>query len=270
MTSNRSWIARIVACALIAAGAGMCAARAPGPIGGKPARLSCALIFRWRGTSRCSSSCNGCNRISSSVCRSRPPPSRSRSICFKSEEGYRSYLLSRYPQAPQRRALFVKSGGPGQVFAYLSPEFEIDLRHETTHALLHASLVGVPLWLDEGLAEYFEVASQDRQRNNPHLRTLKWNLWMGLAPRMSSLEDKHDLAEMGKREYMFAWAWVHYLLHGPVEARQELIDFLRQAQSGPPAESLSQRLERRLPNPEKRLAQHFVRPRQARTGVVSL
>jgi hypothetical protein len=179
---------------------------------------------------------------------------------FKSEEGYRAYLMSRYPQAPQRRALFIKSGGPGQVFAYLSPEFEIDLRHETTHALLHASLVGIPLWLDEGLAEYFEVAPRDRLRNNPHLRTLKWNLLMGLAPRMSSLEEKQDLAEMGKREYMFAWAWVHYLLHGPAEAQQELIDYLRQAQSGPPAEPLSRRVERRLPNSEKRLAQHFVRP----------
>jgi hypothetical protein len=63
---------------------------------------------------------------------------------------------------------------------------------------------------------------------------------------------------MGKREYLFAWAWVHYLLHGPVEARRELIAFLREAQAGPPAISLCQRLERRLPNLEKRLAQHFI------------
>jgi hypothetical protein len=177
---------------------------------------------------------------------------------FQTEAAYRAFVLSRYPQAPQRRALFIKSGGPGQVFAYRSPEFEVDLRHETTHALLHAALGGVPLWLDEGLAEYFEVASQDRLRNNPHLRVLKWNLWVGLAPRLSGLEEKRDLAEMGKREYLFAWAWVHYMLHGPLEARQALIAYLRDAQAGVPAESLSQRLERRLPNLEKRLAQHFM------------
>jgi hypothetical protein len=179
---------------------------------------------------------------------------------FQSEAAYRSYLLARYPQAPTRRALFIKSGGPGQVFAYRSEEFEIDVRHETTHALLHASLTGVPLWLDEGLAEYFEVAPQDRLRNNPHLRTLKWNLWMGLAPRLSGLEEKRDVAEMGKREYMFAWAWVHYLLHGPPEVQSELIEYLRLSQSGPPREPLSQRLRRCLPDPEKRLAQHFMRP----------
>lgn len=189
-----------------------------------------------------------------------PPSSEPIEIyLFQSETAYRDYLQARYPQAPQRRALFVKGSGPGQVFAYRSSEFEIDLRHETTHALLHASLVGVPLWLDEGLAEYFEVAAADRQLNNPHLRAIKWNLWTGWAPRLSGLEEKRDLSEMGKREYMFAWGWVHYMLHGPPEAKEELIQFLHESQSGLPAGSLSQRLGRRLPNLEKRLAQHFVR-----------
>ncbi len=189
-----------------------------------------------------------------------PPSSEPIEIyLFQTEAAYRAYVLARYPQAPQRRALFIKSGGPGQVFAYRSPEFEIDLRHETTHALLHASLVGVPLWLDEGLAEYFEVASQDRLRNNPHLRMLKWNLWVGLSPRLSGLEEKRDVAEMGKREYLFAWAWVHYMLHGPPEARAGADRLLAAgSQTGLPSESLSQRLARRLPNLEKRLAQHFM------------
>ncbi|GIT30210.1 MAG: hypothetical protein Ct9H300mP1_22560 [Planctomycetaceae bacterium] len=35
--------------------------------------------------------------------------------------------------------------------------FPEDLRHEFTHGVLHSSLKRVPLWLDEGLAEYFEV-----------------------------------------------------------------------------------------------------------------
>lgn len=178
---------------------------------------------------------------------------------FQSETAYRDYLQAHFPQAPSRRALFVKANGPGQVFAYRSDQFEIDLRHETTHALLHASLAAVPLWLDEGLAEYFEVAAADRLANNPHLRAIKWNLWTGWAPRLSGLEEKRDLAEMGKREYMFAWGWVHFMLHGPEEAQEELIQFLHELQQGLPAAPLSQRFARRLPNPEKRLAQHFMR-----------
>ncbi len=32
-----------------------------------------------------------------------------------------------------------------------------------------------------------------------------------------------DLNQMGRDAYRDAWAWVHYMLHGPREARDELI-----------------------------------------------
>ena len=51
----------------------------------------------------------------------------------------------------------MKGRGPGKVFAYKSKALPVDVRHEGTHGLLHAALPMVPLWLDEGLAEYFEV-----------------------------------------------------------------------------------------------------------------
>ena len=43
------------------------------------------------------------------------------------------------------------------VYTYSSPRLEEDLRHEATHALLRGSFGDLPLWLDEGLAEYFET-----------------------------------------------------------------------------------------------------------------
>ena len=39
----------------------------------------------------------------------------------------------------------------------MGDRLEEDLRHEATHALLHVAVGDLPLWLDEGLAEYFEV-----------------------------------------------------------------------------------------------------------------
>ena len=72
---------------------------------------------------------------------------------FRDERSYRRYLARHLPQVPYRRALYVNTGGAGMVFAYRSKEFAVDVRHECTHALLHASLPMVPLWLDEGLAE---------------------------------------------------------------------------------------------------------------------
>ena len=76
---------------------------------------------------------------------------------FQTEQAYRTFLQVRLPQVPYRRALFVKGRGPGKVFAYKSKALPVDVRHEGTHGLLHAALPMVPLWLDEGLAEYFEV-----------------------------------------------------------------------------------------------------------------
>ena len=50
-----------------------------------------------------------------------------------------------------------------------------DLRHELTHALLHGVLQDVPLWLDEGLAVYFELPPANEGVNPHHLEVLcRW------------------------------------------------------------------------------------------------
>jgi hypothetical protein len=73
---------------------------------------------------------------------------------FAEAEEHKRYLAEHFPQVPYRRALFIKSDGVLGVYAYRQAELDIDLRHECTHALLHSVLSDVPLWLDEGLAEY--------------------------------------------------------------------------------------------------------------------
>ncbi|MHB1036652.1 MAG: hypothetical protein ACYC35_18150 [Pirellulales bacterium] len=176
---------------------------------------------------------------------------------FGDKAGYRQYLQRQYPALPNRRALYVKNDEAGKVFAYRSDEFGVDLRHESTHALLHASLPVVPLWLDEGLAEYYEVPRSARAFDNPHLAALKWNLRLGMFPRLSALERKKDLPEMGATDYRYAWAWVHFMIEGPPAAHDELVRYLADIRSGAPPGLLSQRLERRLPGVERRLAEHF-------------
>ena len=115
----------------------------------------------------------------------------------------------------------------------------------------------VPLWLDEGLAEYFEVAAEQRAAGNPHHEALKWNLRLGRAPRLSRLESRHDLSEMTAGDYRDAWAWVHFMLHGPPEARDELVRFLADIRASAAPGQLSARLENRLPGVEGRLIEHF-------------
>jgi hypothetical protein len=70
---------------------------------------------------------------------------------------------------------------------------------------------------------------------------------------------------MDEANYRGAWAWVHFMLHGPPEAREELVAFLADIHARTPPGLLSRRLERRLPGLDRRVADHFkswVIPRQ--------
>ena len=176
---------------------------------------------------------------------------------FEKPTTYEAYLKRYFPRVPARRALYIKGRGPGMVFAHQGTDFEIDVRHESTHALLHASFETVPLWLDEGIAEYFEVPRDKRASENPHLATIRALLRQGTSPRLEALEEISDLKDMGRDEYRDAWAWVHFMIHGPRDAHAELISYLKDSQDGGEPEKLSARLRRRVPDLERRIGEHF-------------
>jgi hypothetical protein len=178
---------------------------------------------------------------------------------FHDQAIYARYLHRYFPEVPYRRAMYVKGRGPGQVFAHYSPQFATDVRHEYTHALLHASLPTVPLWLDEGLASYFELPVEQRFAGSPHWNELRWNARSGVFPNLEELEKKGDLSQMGRPEYRDAWGMVHFMLHGPPQAREELVAYLAVLRSASPPGPLSVRLYRRLPALQQLLAAHFAR-----------
>jgi len=175
---------------------------------------------------------------------------------FHNKNTYHGYLRKHFPDAPSRKALFIKDRGLGMVYAYVGGDFEADLRHECTHALLNAALPVTPLWLDEGLAEYFEVAPGERADGNPHGKYVKFNAYLGQTPRLEDLEQLRDLSQMTRTRYRHAWAWVHFLLHGPPEACAELQRFLADIQALTPPGLLSRRLRQRLPDLDVRFAEH--------------
>ncbi len=187
----------------------------------------------------------------------RPPSESIELYLFRNERTYRAYLRRHFPKKPYRRAYFIKENSPGKVLVQKSPEFAVDIRHECTHALLHSTLPMVPLWLDEGLAEYFEVAPKQRALHNPHLKSVKWAARFGLVASLQKLEKEDDYAKLSQYDYRDSWAWVHFMLHGPSEARHELIRFLADIQASTPPGTMSRRLARRLPSARSQLAQHF-------------
>jgi hypothetical protein len=187
-----------------------------------------------------------------------PPSQRIVNVYLLSDQqSHKSLLTQQYPRVPYRRALYMQRGEQASVFAYRNPELPLDLRHECTHALLHASLPMVPLWLDEGLAEYFEVAPPSRASKNSHLAKLRWNLRFGMIRSIESLESCSDLSQMGAVEYRFAWAWTHFMLHGPLPAHRELVHYLADIRRGTPPGQLSERLRRALPDLDAQFVAHF-------------
>lgn len=176
---------------------------------------------------------------------------------FQDKNTYQGYLKQYFPKIPYRRAMFIKERGPGMVFAYRSSDLEIDVRHESTHALLHSCLPMVPLWLDEGLAEYFEMPASQRASHNPHLSSLKWQMRLGQVAKMEALEGMSNLSQMGRNEYRDSFAWVHFMLHGPREAHEELMRFLADIHAHSPPGKLSDRLRRKLPDLDRQFAAHL-------------
>jgi hypothetical protein len=176
---------------------------------------------------------------------------------FAEKDGYADYLKRHLPGVPYRPALFVKSDGVCRVFAFRDDKLAVNLRHECTHALLHAVHPMVPLWLDEGLAEYFELPPPQRAFDNPYSKPLRWNARFRSVPRLEKLEGLGGMGDMGAAEYRYAWAWVHFMLHGSKPAHAELVGYLAAIRAQTPPGQLSTRLAGAVSSPYERLLTHL-------------
>ena len=144
-----------------------------------------------------------------------PPSSKDVLVyLFDTKENYEQFLAKHHPKLPERRAFFVaqamRKGGNEDlmVYTYLNDTIQKDLRHELTHAMLHSVCQGVPIWLDEGLAEYFELPV-NQNGVNPTSGKLRAAGTRFELERLEKLEEVHD---MSPAEYRESWAWVHLML----------------------------------------------------------
>jgi hypothetical protein len=182
---------------------------------------------------------------------------------FEDRDKYENFMRGRYPDLPKRRAFFVaqpRSVGGAEdllVYTYWGDRIQEDLRHELTHALLHSVLRDVPLWLDEGLAEYFEVPPDWKGTNYQHLNQIRRVSTDGaFKPDLARLEQMTQVQQMTPAEYREAWAWVHLMLRGRADAKAVLTEYLQTLRSNPNPGPLGARLSAVYPNPEATLIDH--------------
>jgi hypothetical protein len=179
---------------------------------------------------------------------------------FDDQQSYEKYMRYRYPELPKRRAFFVSHpstpGGPREllVFTYWGDQLRQDLRHELTHALLNSVLREVPLWLDEGLAEYYELPPERDGLNSLHVDALRRS---GVAPDLAALERLDQVKEMGRQQYQESWAWVHMMMRGTPRARGVLLGYLQLLREPTPAGSLLPHLRGVYSSPADALAVHL-------------
>ncbi|HQZ64456.1 MAG TPA: hypothetical protein PLY87_05245 [Planctomycetaceae bacterium] len=146
-------------------------------------------------------------------------------ILFRDQASYLRYLASSIPQSRQRKAIFYQNGDVCQVYAFRSRTLITDLRHEMTHAILHQHLQFLPLWVDEGLAEYLEEPESSRAGSS-RTRTARWQARFGWSPSIKSLEAIATAESMNSDEYRDSWAMICLLLNESDASRKALREYL--------------------------------------------
>ncbi len=176
---------------------------------------------------------------------------------FRDGDRFHSFMRLHHPEFPERRAFFVETDTRLIVYAHWGDRVAEDLRHEVTHGYLHSVVPHLPVWLDEGLAEYFEVPRGRDGLNRPHLDWLLARLerdqW---RPDLRRLEQLQSTFEMTQDDYAECWAWVHFLLHSRPEHSELFHRYLGELRREGSAVRLSLRIDRMLDRPATDLTEH--------------
>ncbi|MEQ8210655.1 MAG: hypothetical protein RH917_12565 [Lacipirellulaceae bacterium] len=184
---------------------------------------------------------------------------------FAKQADYHDHVHAKFPEFPTRRAIFVNTENQLSVYAHGGDHLAEDLRHEATHGFLHAAAPNLPLWLDEGLAEYFEVGRGRRGLHRGHIDYLLGQQAVaGWKPDLERLEQITDPTAMTQLDYAESWLWVHFLLESADDKSPVLTVYLADLRSGTAEDALSVRLQRRVPNSAEEVVVHLAKlPREA-------
>jgi hypothetical protein len=122
----------------------------------------------------------------------------------------------------------------------------------------------VPLGLDEGLAEYYEVPAGWKGINYQHVDQLLRAPEGPTRLDLERLEKMTKVHQMSPGEYREAWAYVHWMLRGNDKARKEVIAYLHELRTNPTPGPLLPRLARVVPDPNTAADQHVLEIERAR------
>ena len=132
--------------------------------------------------------------------------------------------------------------GPDTTSDALRPVF-----HEYSHLIVNNVAPEIPVWLNEGLAEYystFEISNDGRtvvfgRLIESHLRDLAEQPWLPLKDLLATKHDSPHYNEGSRRGVFYAESWllVHMLLHGQPDRRPAFAAYTRELSTGAPPDA---------------------------------
>jgi tetratricopeptide (TPR) repeat protein len=154
-------------------------------------------------------------------------------IAVKSESGMKLYLPEMWDTRGHSHAVGLYQAGFDKHYVILQMDAEGNnpyhaLYHEYTHALIHLNFSNIPLWLDEGVAEYLGNASiGDKESRvglidpgNVYVFQQNKPLPIETLFAVDHASPYYNEANRTSIFYAESWALVHYLMLSP-EARQK-------------------------------------------------
>lgn len=185
-----------------------------------------------------------------------------RAYLFQSKTRYLNYIQQNFPtlhrSASTRKAIFLLRDGAPHIFVFNTATLRGDIRHEFTHALLNTSVQGVPLWLDEGLAEFYGAPDGSGYQAR-HANLVRSRFQQGGNVGLARLESLTDHQQMGTPEYAAAWSWTHFMMRGPAEVNSLIPTYLASLRSDTPTEQIQTRLYQCLQDPYRSWRSHIER-----------
>ncbi|MBM4000119.1 MAG: hypothetical protein FJ297_11380 [Planctomycetes bacterium] len=177
---------------------------------------------------------------------------------FEDADRFHGFVSRHHEQLPERRAFFVESDTQLVVYAHWGDRVAEDLRHELTHGYLHSVVPHLPLWLDEGLAEYHELPRGRKGLHLPHITALSDRyakyLW---KPGLDRLQRFTDVRDMRQIDYAESWLFAHWLMESSPQRSALLRNYLARLRMTGECPPFSRYLAEAEPNYEQELLAHL-------------
>lgn len=182
---------------------------------------------------------------------------------FSSDYDLEKAIRKKSKIIPLRRTYFFEniSSGEMEILVKYTDYIADDLRHESAHAYLHGICSHLPLWLDEGLAEYFEPSRTTQGYQPRHInrlmRMMNSSSWKPNLARLDALE--HSIQyDLTVEEYAHSWIWVHFLINDSPETKRLLQNYLQGLERKETPTPLSEQIRKLYPDCDSRVTSYLL------------